>query len=211
MCKLTRGTACRISGMMTSIDGGNAEANVRLMHRDRHDVFDNREIADFLVILREKERERGGGGKRERGWGIGWEGGREERETFREYSLVRVTYLYVIKWSSHTVCKCEEIATLMLFVLIFLRKSIRSFLFYRACIIRLMMIFVSKIRYANLRAAFARRICRAITFENSTVRACESSRGDATVQIMSAICSVHYAAEFLVYTLFKISSFIHIF
>lgn len=49
------------------------------------------------------------------------------------------------------------------------------------------MIFVSKIRYANLRAAFARRVYRAITFENSTGRACESSRGDATVRIMSVI------------------------
>jgi len=42
--------ARRISRTMASIDGENVEANVRLMHRDRHGVSDNREIADFVLF-----------------------------------------------------------------------------------------------------------------------------------------------------------------
>lgn len=151
---------------MMNIDAGNAEVNVRLMHRDRHGVSDNRGIADFPGILRERP---------------------FARILLPESRVLYlcVAYLCVINWSSCTVCECEEIHTLMLFA-----GNLFGPLLYRAYIICLMIIFVSKIRYANLRAAFARRVYRAITFENPTSRACESSRGDATVRIISAICAM---------------------
>jgi len=162
MCKFARHVARRISRTMTSIDGGNAKVNARSMHRDQHSVFDNRGI--FLVFY--------------------------ERDLSRVFScLSHVSCIYATRIYVLLIGRVVRVRMRMrrdTHVMLF--GNLFGPLLYRAYIICLMMIFVSKIRYAN--AAFARRVYRAITFENSTGRACESSRGDATVRIMSAICAV---------------------